>query len=136
MMKRTLNADFNKIRFINERLITKLKNKNQIKITTKKGTDMKFDLKGRKWISDDGIYTKMGAFGNLPAGEIFIAPLEGKTNGKIICDASVGGLGKVDKNIEIIVKNGFIESVKGGKTANQFKKLLKNRKWKFEIQNS
>ena len=84
-------------------------------------------MKGRKWKPDDGIYTKKSAFGNLPAGEIFIAPLEGKTNGKIVCDASVGGLGKVDKNVEIIVKDGFIESVRGGKTANQFEKLLKNK---------
>ena len=130
MMKRTLNIDFNKIRFINKKLITKLKNKNKIKITTKNSTDVEFFVKSRKWISDDGIYTKKSAFGNLPAGEIFIAPLENKTNGKIICDASVGGLGKVDKNIEIIVKDGFIENINGGKIANQFKKLLKNKLYK------
>ena len=127
MMKRTLNVDFNKIRFINEKFIKKLTNHHKIKITTKKGTDIEFNLKGRKWIGDDGLYTKKRAFGNLPAGEVFIAPLEGKTNGIIIADASVGGLGKVDKNIEIIVKNGFIESIKGGKIADEFTKLLKSK---------
>jgi len=127
MMKRTLNVDFYKIRETNNKLISKLKNRNKIKITTKKGTNIEFNLKGRKWKPDDGIYTKKSAFGNLPAGEIFIAPLEGKTNGKIICDASVGGLGKVDKNIEIIVKDGFIENIKGGKTARIFTKLLKTK---------
>ena len=127
MMKRALNADFNKIKSINKKLIQKLKNNNQIRIKTKKGTDIEFQLKGRRWISDDGIYTKKGSFGNLPAGEIFIAPLEGKTNGKIICDASVGGLGKVDKNIEINVKDGFIENIKGGKIARKFEKLLKTK---------
>src|SRR3989344_395997 len=127
MMERALNVDFNKIKTINERLIMKLKNKSIIKITTKLGTDIEFHIQSRKWKPDDGIYTKRGSFGNLPAGEIFIAPLEGKTNGKIICDASVGGLGKVDKNIEIIVKNGFIENIKGGKIAEKFEKLLKSR---------
>ena len=127
MMRRTLNVDFNKIRSINERLIANLKHKNKIKITTTKGTDIEFNLEGRKWISDHGIYTKKGAFGNLPAGEIFIAPVEGKANGRIVCDASVGGLGKVDKNIEIIIKNGFIEGINGGKIADEFKKLLKSR---------
>jgi len=127
MMERALNVDFNRIKTLNEKLIKKFKNKNEIKITTKKGTNIEFDLKGRKWICDDGIYTKKGAFGNLPAGEIFIAPVEGKTSGKIICDASVGGLGKVDKNIEIIVKNGFIENIKGGKIAGKFRKLLKSK---------
>ena len=127
MMKRALNVDFSKIKSINEKLIAKLKNKNIIKITTKLGTDIEFNIQSRKWKPDDGIYTKKGDFGNLPAGEIFIAPLEGKTSGKIICDTSVGGLGKADKNIEIIVKNGFIENIKGGKIAAKFEKLLKSR---------
>ena len=130
-MQRALNINFNKIKAINERLISKLKNKSNIKITTKLGTKVEFEIKNRKWMSDDGIiYNKKRAFGNLPGGEIFIAPLEGKANGTIIVDASVGGLGKVDKNIKINVKNGFIEKIKGGKTAIQFKKSLKNKLYK------
>ena len=130
MMERALNVDFYKIKTINNNLIKKLKNKNKIRITAKKGTDVEFYLKNRRWKSDYGIYTKKRAFGNLPAGEIFIAPLEGKTNGTIVVDASVGGFGKVDKNITIHVKNGFISQISGGKVANQFKKLLKNNLYK------
>ena len=127
MMERALNADFNKIKTLNKKLIIKLQNKNKIIIKTNKGTNIEFYVKGRKWIGDDGIYTKKKAFGNLPAGEVFIAPLENKTNGTIIADASVGGLGKVDIEIKITVKGGFIENIKGGKIASQFKKLLKNK---------
>src|SRR3989344_2651863 len=130
MMKRTLNIDFNKLITINKKLIGKLKNSNKIIITTAKGTNMEFYTKGRKWTGDDGIYAKKGAFRNLPAGEIFTAPLENKSNGIIMADASVGGLGKVDKNIEIKVRNGFIQSIEGGKIAGQFSKLLKNRLYK------
>lgn len=131
MMERTLNVDFNKIKTLNNKHIKKLKNKNKIRIMTEKGTDVKFYIKERKWISDDGaIYNKKRAFGNLPGGEVFIAPLEGKTNGKIVVDASVGGLGRVDKNIEMHIKDGFIVNVNGGKIANKFKKLLKNELYK------
>ena len=130
MMKRALNVDFNIIKQYNRQLISKLKNKNKINITTKKGANIEFYAKGRKWIGDDGIYTRKGAFGNLPAGEVFIAPLENKSNGTIIADASVGGLGKVDKSIKIIVKNGFIENIEGGKIAYLLKKLLKNKLYK------
>ena len=77
-----------------------------------------------------GFTQKKSSFGNLPAGEIFIAPLEGKTNGKIICDASVGGLGKVDKNIEIKIENGFISKIAGGIIAKNFQFLLKNKLYK------
>ncbi len=127
MMERALNVDFYKIKRLNETLILKLKGKNKVRVTTKKGTDVEFYLEGRKWKDDTGLYTKKGAFGNLPAGEIFIAPLEGKTNGVIVVDASIGGIGKVDKNVRIDVKNGYIADVSGGKTANAFKKLLKNK---------
>ena len=130
MVKRALDVDFYKIKEINNKLISKLKNKNKIRIVTQKGTNIEFQLKGRKWVGDDGLYTKKSSFGNLPAGEIFVAPLENKANGKIIVDASVGGIGKVDKNIEINVKDGFIVDVKGGKVADAFKKLLKNRLYK------
>ena len=127
MMKRTLNVDFNKIKKDNLQLISKLKSRNEIRITTKLGTDITFYTKSRKWISDDGLYTKKGSFGNLPAGEVFIAPLENKTNGTIVCDASVGGLGMADENIKIKVKNGFIEKIEGGKIAKKFELLLKNK---------
>lgn len=91
---------------------------------------MEFYTEGRKWVSDDGIYMKKGAFGNLPAGEIFIAPLENRTNGTIVVDASVGGLGKIDKEIEIKIKKGFIDHISDGRIAKQFNKLLKNKLYK------
>ena len=126
MMKTALNVDFRRIKKMNHSLMSKLKEKNSVIIKTKLGTDIEFELKGRKWLGDDGLYTKKGDFGNLPAGEVFTAPLEGKTNGKIVVDASIGGIGKVDKNIRIDVKNGFIVNMQGGKVANQFKKSLKS----------
>ncbi|MBI3035111.1 aminopeptidase [Candidatus Woesearchaeota archaeon] len=126
MMKRALNVDFNKIMKLNKQLISKLKNKNKIRITAKNGTNMGFYTEGRKWIDDNGIYTKKGSFGNLPAGEVFIAPLENETNGTIIVDASIGGTGKVDRNVEIKIKDGFIADVIGGKVSKKFKKSLKN----------
>ena len=97
---------------------------------TNNGTDAEFFIKGRRWISDDGIYTKKGTFGNLPAGEVFIAPVEGRTSGMLVVDASVGGSGKTDKNIMIEIKRGFLENIKGGKIASQFEKSLKNKRYK------
>jgi leucyl aminopeptidase (aminopeptidase T) len=41
---------------------------------------------GRKALSDTGILTKKGAFGNLPAGEVFVAPLEGTAEGKLVLE--------------------------------------------------
>lgn len=130
MMQVALNVNFYKIRKMNNKLISKFKNKNKIQITTKKGTNIELLAKNRNWIGDDGIYTKKGAFGNLPAGEIFVAPVEGKANGIIVVDASIGSIGKVDKNIKIKVEDGFIVDINGGKIAQSFKKSLKNKLYK------
>ena len=126
MMKRALNVDFRKIKIINDRLIKKLKDKDKIKIITGKGTNAEFLIKGRKWVSDDGIYTKKGAFGNLPAGEIFIAPLEGKTNG-IIADAMIGDGKKLEKEIKIKIESGYISHIEGQHLTEIFIKMLKNK---------
>ena len=70
----------------------------------KNGTNISFFIKNRKWLSDNGIYTKKGDFGNLPAGEVFIAPLEEKTNGTIVVDASIGGKVDVPFHVDVVIK--------------------------------
>ena len=124
MMQRALNVDFYRIREQNKKLISMLKGRSKITIKSENKTDASFFVKGRSWISDDGIYTKKGAFGNLPAGEIFIAPLEGKTEGTLIVDASIGGIGKVDKKIKIAIKEGFAQEIKGGSAAKIFMEII------------
>jgi leucyl aminopeptidase (aminopeptidase T) len=87
------------------------------------GTDLKFSLEGRRGLIDDGILTKKGAFGNLPAGEVYTVPLEGTTNGKLVVEASwYGGL---EENLTFIFKDGLVAGViGGGKLGDEFKELL------------
>jgi leucyl aminopeptidase (aminopeptidase T) len=47
-------------------------------ITCPAGTDLRLDLTGRTGLSDDGLLTEPGVFGNLPCGEGFISPLSGE----------------------------------------------------------
>ena len=49
-------------------------------VRTPNGTDILFDLKNREFVTDTGLLDQPGSFGNLPAGEVFIAPLEGKSS--------------------------------------------------------
>lgn len=81
-----------------------------IRIITDLGTDVKFSLYQRMIRIDDGDLSKPGLFGNIPAGEIFTAPVEDTINGKVVIDGSIGGVGQV--------KTPFIIELEAGKIKN------------------
>jgi leucyl aminopeptidase (aminopeptidase T) len=94
-----------------------------VHITTEAGTDVTFDIEGRKGLSDDGRLREAGAFGNLPAGEGFIAPVEGKTNGRIVFDGSIWPMGVLDEPLTIDIVDGYARAF-SGTVAEEFQTLL------------
>ena len=126
MMVRCLNADYKRIAALSEKLKKVLDPAKVIHVTSKKGTDIILPVAGRLAKADTGIVTKKGTYSNLPAGEAFLAPLEGKSHGTIIIDgAMAGGIGLVKKEIKVIVKNGLAVEFIGGQEAKTLEKLLK-----------
>lgn len=82
-----------------------------IEIETLNGTRLILSKKGRKALSDTGILTKRGSFGNLPAGEVFFAPLEGTAQGELVLEWAPTR--ELKSLITLIVKDGFAVEVKG-----------------------
>jgi leucyl aminopeptidase (aminopeptidase T) len=80
-------------------------------VTCPRGTDLTLDLSGRRGISDDGELTQAGAFGNLPCGEGFIAPLTG--DGTIVA-ASLAPLGLSDPPATLTMRGGQIVDANDG----------------------
>ncbi|HUV86083.1 MAG TPA: aminopeptidase [bacterium] len=69
----------------------KLGDVKRISIKSKKGTDLAFSISGRKVFIDDGILGYPGddngpLIANVPAGEVYCAPLEDSVNGRVILD--------------------------------------------------
>jgi leucyl aminopeptidase (aminopeptidase T) len=71
------------------------------------------DLSGREGISDDGDMGTVGAFGNLPAGEAFIAPIETSAEGRIVFDGALGGFGLLDEPVKVEVSGGRLVEADG-----------------------
>lgn len=80
-------------------------------ITCPRGSDLTLHLDGRRAIADDGDLTARGAFGNLPCGEGFIAPLSGE--GRVVA-ASLAALGISDEPATLTVEDGLIVAADGG----------------------
>lgn len=126
VMIRTLKADYHEIARRTYHLSSLLDEVDNVRITTKLGTDITIPVKGIKAISSTGLVTERGTFGNLPSGESYLMPVENETNGIFVVDGSFAGVGKIlDKPIKITVEKGFAIKFEGGKEAEVLNSLLK-----------
>lgn len=118
-----MTADYNVVKKISQKVAEMLSNSKEIVIKTQSGSSFRASLRGRKGVADTGIYRKKGSFGNLPAGEGFIAPLEGESEGRLVFDGSFAGLGVLNKPLEIGVEGGRVVRVSGDK--GKLKRLIR-----------
>ncbi|MDP2276638.1 MAG: aminopeptidase [Nitrospirota bacterium] len=94
------------------RSIARIVNKAEaVEIKTPNGTSISFSKKGRKAGADTGILTAPGAFGNLPAGEVYLAPVEGTAEGRLVLEFAPTR--QLKSPVALTVKNGFVEEVSG-----------------------
>jgi len=123
-MARCLAADYQAIAERSLRLARILSAGSVARVTSQAGTDITLSIAGREGIADTGLLTQKGAFGNLPAGEAFLAPVEGTAEGVIVVDGSLGDTGVLDEPITLLVKEGFVTEIRGGRKAEQVRRLL------------
>lgn len=124
VMERILSSGYGQMAALCELYAAKITGAREVHITTAKGTDLTFALTGRKGIADTGLLRTAGVFGNLPAGEAYIAPVEGTAAGTLVVDGSMSGIGLLKTPIEIKVEKGMAVEIKGGEEAAQLHKLL------------
>jgi hypothetical protein len=111
------DIDYNKLKIKQAILKKELDKARLVRFVTKAGTDITFDVQGNKSISIDGDYKNNFQGGNLPAGEVYIAPKLNGANGILVIDGSSRvseGTILIKKPITMIVRNGSVISIKGG----------------------
>lgn len=114
IMARALRADPGGLKRLGSAYAHALTEGSRVHITAPGGTDVTLDITGREAISDDGDLASEGAFGNLPAGEAFLAPVEGAGEGSIVFDGSLSPDGATDTPVRVELKDGHIVSAEGG----------------------
>lgn len=125
IMVRGLNADYKKIAALTIKLQEILIDVNIVRVTTSIGTDISMDITGRKALPSKGLFHKKGESGNLPTGEAYIAPLEGKSNGVFFVDGSMASLGVIKgKPIRIEVVDGYAVNISGNIKAKKLNETL------------
>ena len=76
-MYNALNIDYKKLKEECTELVNKLNDKNKVTIYSKDNRVLNFNLKNRQWYKDDGT-------GDIPWGEVAIAPVEESAEGEIL----------------------------------------------------
>jgi len=82
-----------------------------VHVTTPNGTDITLSKEGRTARADTGILTKPGSFGNLPAGEVYFAPLEGTAQGTLVLEWAPTR--ELSSPIRLTIKDGLVAGVQG-----------------------
>jgi len=123
-MVRCLNADYDKIIALTDYIAEKLKGVETIRVVTELGTDVTMPVKDRMILPSKGVLRNKGESGNLPSGEVFLAPWEGKTNGKLVIDGSMAGIGMITEPVAIDIIDGYAEKIYGGVQATQIAEML------------
>lgn len=124
-MIRCLNGNIDKVLDITQRVQDAFQNVSKVKVLAKHGTNVTFDVTGRKSIASTGVLRNIGDSGNLPSGEVYIAPIENSVNGIIAFDASIATLGVLTHPVYVEVQNGIAKKISGrGGDARLFGKLV------------
>jgi leucyl aminopeptidase (aminopeptidase T) len=126
VLRYEMSADYDAMRELCSAMATRLAGRRHVRVTTPGGTDCTFDLEGRSWLIDDGRIDSPAAFGNLPGGEVYIAPLRTGAEGVCVVDCSIAveGLGVLPRAVQLTFREGRIVDVAGGTEADAVRRVI------------
>ena len=111
MLEGSMNVDWKALAKITADLARIVNTAERIDIKTPNGTLISFSKKARKALADTGMLTGKGSFSNLPAGEVYLAPVEGTARGKLVLEW--GPTRQLEPPVKLTVKDGYVSDVAG-----------------------
>ena len=107
------------------RLLAALEGTKEIRIRGRAGTDLTLRVDGRPWLSDT-LPLEAGDGHNFPAGEVYVAPLKGGTDGVLVADLTIPYTveGLVDAPVTLRFDRGRVVSIDGGRAAQMLRELV------------
>lgn len=124
MLIRTMTANYEAVAVRTRQVAEMLTQASLARVTTPAGTDIALPIAGIRAIASTGLIREKGQWGNLPSGEAYLMPEEGKAHGVVVVDGAMAGIGLLEEPISITVNGGLAVAVEGGKQAQEFLQQL------------
>ena len=124
MLNGAINADYQQIAASCAQLAKELKEAKRARVRTAQGTDLVMDLTGRLPLVLDGIVKGPGTFAAMPDGEAAIVPVEGSSEGVLVVDKTMDGVGSLDQPMRMRVDQGKVTSIEGGEAARRLQHII------------
>jgi aminopeptidase len=127
MFQRTVPIDYANLARMSAKLKMAFDRASEAYVTSELGTDLVIGLRGRKAFTDDGNFSKPGAGGNLPAGEMYISPELCAGEGTLVydgCVASDKGVILIKEPIRLRIRENKVAEIRGGSEARELRATL------------
>lgn len=123
-----LETDFQGQAALCGRMAALLSKAQSVHVTTEKGTDLRFSLKGRNHCNSLTGIPQPGELAPVPTIEVNVVPIEGTAEGRLVVDCCVPylGIGLLREPIICTVEAGYITSMEGGEQAKQLVENLRS----------
>lgn len=111
MLPGPMEADYGELKKLTAALARAISGADWLRLTAPNGTRLLLKKGPRKARQDNGDYTRPGAYGNLPAGEAYFAPVEGTAEGRLVLDWAPTR--KLESPVALAVRRGLAVEVSG-----------------------
>jgi len=127
MMIAATAVDYGKLAKTGKALVASLRGAKELTVTGPGRTDLTFDVSGRKWYLSDGVVDDEDIRNEdlndgLPAGTLYVAPLEDSAQGRITFNAGTPLMGRIVKGLQLSFQDGEAVKFQGNSTTVALKK--------------
>lgn len=123
MFEGPMTADYHRIAEESRKMADLLTQAQRAVLTTPTGTELTMDLEGRSGDVDSGFVAGMRRPINLPGGEAFIVPVEGKAEGMVVVTPK--GYAPLHEPMTLHFKAGEVCNIEGGgEVGEEYRELL------------
>jgi len=117
-------ADYDRVDRVTREVQRRMTAANAVRVTTPSGTDLTLSVAGRSAVALTGRVGGPGTFAAMPDGEAAISPVEGTTEGMLVVDHTMDGIGLLDAPIRMTVRGGRVVDISGGQSAERLAVLV------------